>query len=308
LAAGLVGSLALLQTNPVPHVFYALPWIVWIGARRGGWRSLIWLAVGYLPLSVFLGLGWVALRVHFTAQGAVESKTFWEEVRKLSSQAIARDFLFVAYVRGLAFLKLAAWAVPGLAIVAAIGARRAWADARVRVLAISALLTFFGYFLFRPDQGHGWGYRYFHGAWGTLPLLACSLVAARKAGESKEFTPLARAAGTLAVLSFVLLNGLRLYQVDAFIDRHLSQLPPLDPDRAQICFIRPEEGYYSIDLVQNDPFLRQKTLFIKSFGPEDEEQFIVQRYPDAVPRGDAPDERVWYIGEEHARLWMHHNE
>jgi len=59
IAAGLVGSLALLQKNPVPHIFYALPWIVWIAARRGGWRSLIWLVIGYLPLSLLIGFGWV---------------------------------------------------------------------------------------------------------------------------------------------------------------------------------------------------------------------------------------------------------
>jgi hypothetical protein len=144
-------------------------------------------------------------------------------------------------------------------------------------------------------QGHGWGYRHYHGTWGTLPLLACGLVAAKKIDSSKEFTPLARAAGTLTVLSFVLLNGLRLYQVDSFIDRHLGQLPPLDPDRKQICFIRLEEGYYSIDLIQNDPFLKQKTIFIKSFGPEDEKQFIAKFYPKAVQKTKATDNVIWYV-------------
>jgi hypothetical protein len=295
--AGLVGSFALLQKNPVPHVFYALPWIVWIAAHRSGWRSLIWLAIGYLPLSVFLGLGWAALRFHLATQGEAGRKTIWEAPWSLLSIFSIDGLMSVMSCRSLAFLKLAAWAVPGLIIFAAIAARRAWADARVRVLLFSALLTFFGYLLFLPDQGHGWGYRYFHGAWGTLPLLACGLVAAPRAGPSKESTPLARAAGTLAVLSLVFLNGLRLYQVDAFIDRHLSQLPPLDTDRAQICFIRPEKGYYSIDLVQNDPFLEQKTIFVKSFGPEDEKQFITEVYPNAVPRSDGPDEAVWCIEE-----------
>ena len=295
LVAGLIGSLALLQKNPVSHFFYALPWIVWLTVRCGGWRSLIWLAIGYLPLSLFLGFGWAALRFHFTAQSAAQVGTFYEEPWRLLSIFSARDFLTVISWRSLALLKLAAWAVPGLIVIAVIGARRGWRDARLRALAISALLTFFGYFLFKATQGHGWGYRHFHGAWGTLPLLACGLVAAKKADASKEPVPLARAAGTLSVLSLVLLNGLRLYQVDAFIDRHLGQLPPLDPDRAQICFIRPEEGYYSIDLVQNDPFLRQKTIFVKSFGPEDEKQFIAEVYPGAVQRNDTPDETVWYI-------------
>ena len=295
LAAGFIGSFALLQKNPVSHIFYALPWIVWILARRGGWRSLIWLVIGYLPLSLFLGFGWAILRIHFIAQGGTGGKSIYEEPWRWLAIFSARDILSVLTWRGLAFLKLSVWALPGLIVLAVIGARRGWRDARIRVLAISALLTFFGYFLFKATQGHGWGYRHFHGAWGTLPLLACGLVATKKADKSTEFTPLANVAGTLVVLSIVLLNGLRLYQVDAFIDRHLGQLPPLDPDRPQICFIRPEEGYYSIDLVQNDPFLRQKTIFIKSLDQEDEKQFIAEVYSGAVPRSDAPDETVWYI-------------
>jgi hypothetical protein len=192
-------------------------------------------------------------------------------------------------------LKVAAWSVPGLIVFAAIGARRGWKDARIRTLTFSAILTFLGYFLFKATQGHGWGYRHFHGAWGTLPLLACGLVATKKACVPEKLTPLARAVGTLTVLSLVLLNGLRLFQVDAFIDRHLDQLPILDPDRRQICFIRPEEGYYSIDLIENDPFLRSNTVFIRSSGPEDEKQFIKEFYPGAIQRSDAPNETVWNI-------------
>lgn len=295
MVAGFVGSLALIQKNPVPHIFYALPWIVWIAARRGGWRSLIWLAIGYLPLSLFLGFGWAILRFQFVMQNGIGDKSIYGEPWRLLTIFSIYDFLTVITWRSIAFLKITMWALPGLIVLAVIGARRGWKDARIRVLTLSAILTFFGYFLFKVTQGHGWGYRHFHGAWGTLPLLACGLVAAKKTDTSKGFTPLACAAGTLAVLSFVLLNGLRLYQVDAFIDRHLSQLPQLDPDRQQICFIRPEEGYYSIDLLQNDPFLRQKTTFVKSFGPEDENQFIAEFYPGAVPRSNALDETVWYI-------------
>src|SRR5258708_28116678 len=33
-------------------------------------------------------------------------------------------------------------------------------------------LTFCAYFFVSLDQGHGWGYRYFHGAFGVIPILA----------------------------------------------------------------------------------------------------------------------------------------
>ena len=57
-------------------------------------------------------------------------------------------------------------------ILAVVGALRWRRDALCRLLTASALLTLFGYFLVPVDQGHGWGYRYFHSAWMALPLLA----------------------------------------------------------------------------------------------------------------------------------------
>ena len=57
-AAGVVGSFALVQSNPVPHLLFALPWLVWIGREPGGRRSLLVLGAAYAPLALLLGLGW----------------------------------------------------------------------------------------------------------------------------------------------------------------------------------------------------------------------------------------------------------
>ena len=57
-AAGAVGSIALVLSNPVPHLLFALPWILWIGRQPGGRRQLIALGAGYAPLALTLGLGW----------------------------------------------------------------------------------------------------------------------------------------------------------------------------------------------------------------------------------------------------------
>ncbi len=319
-AAGVAGSLALVQTVPVPHAVYAVAWIVWLMARRGGLRLVLWLVMGYLPLSLVLGLGWAVLRLEIVTQGAAGAKTMYENLADWLSVVSFSTFAHLVYYRLLAFLKLSAWSVPGLVFLSFVGARRGWSDRRVRVVLACALVTFGVYLLFRPTQGHGWGYRYFHGAWGTLPLLACGAVAAPFAGArlaraglkgtpnaanrvwepnpgpAGQLTPLVRLAMTLAVLSLVFLNGLRFYQVYAFVDRHLSQLPPLDPEQTQVCFIRPEEGYYSIDLLQNDPFLRKNITFLKSPGPKLETAFMEEHFPGAVPRDDAVGTRVWLIG------------
>ena len=66
LGAGLVGSLALILHNPVPHALFALH-----GSRR--WRSrrssrnLLPLLLGYLP-GVALGLGWLMFRTEISVR------------------------------------------------------------------------------------------------------------------------------------------------------------------------------------------------------------------------------------------------
>lgn len=294
-AAGVVGSLALIQKNPLPHVSYAMPWIVWLLARRGGWRALVWLAIGYAPLSLLVGVGWALLRADLASQAPAEGNTVYEAPWRLLSIFSAKAFLATLFCRVLGFLKLAAWAVPGLIVLAILGARTAWKDARVRALAACMLVSFAGYLLFTVTQGHGWGYRHVHGAWAVLPLLACGAVAGRKDGVRPTFTPVSRLAVISILLSLIFLNGLRLYQVDAWMDRHLAQLPPLDPDRKQVCFIRPWEGYYSVDLVQNDPFLRQRAIVLKSHGLETEEPFMANYFPDASRESGGPNGQVWNL-------------
>ncbi|MFN2166903.1 MAG: hypothetical protein ACK2U9_11670, partial [Anaerolineae bacterium] len=62
LGAGVVGSVALTLHNPVPHLVFAPPWILWLCLERRAWRRGLALLAGYLPLSVVLGIGWLLVR------------------------------------------------------------------------------------------------------------------------------------------------------------------------------------------------------------------------------------------------------
>ena len=57
-AAGAVGSFALVLSNPVPHLLFALPWVASIARGADGRRNFLRVAVGYAPLALLLGLGW----------------------------------------------------------------------------------------------------------------------------------------------------------------------------------------------------------------------------------------------------------
>ena len=56
LGAGLVGSLALILHNPVPHALFAAPWIVAMAMDRDQRRYYVPLMLGYLP-GVAVGSG-----------------------------------------------------------------------------------------------------------------------------------------------------------------------------------------------------------------------------------------------------------
>ena len=65
LAAGALGSLALVLHNPLPHAIYAVPWLMWVAMRPRRWIDLARLGLGYLPGTMVLGLGWFLFRARF---------------------------------------------------------------------------------------------------------------------------------------------------------------------------------------------------------------------------------------------------
>ena len=63
-----------------------------------------------------------------------------------------------------------------------------------------------------------------------------------------------------AILSLTVLTGLRTFQVERFVAGHLAQIPAVTAGTPEVVLVRWRKGYYSVDLVQNDPFLRP-TIF-----------------------------------------------
>ena len=129
-------------------------------------------------------------------------------------------------------------------------------DSGVRLIGASALLTFFTYFAIPFDQGHGWGYRYFHSAWGVLPILA-ALGTIKLAAVEGPRVP--RQIALLALLSLVAANALRFVQMGDFMASHLAQFPPrVEAERRVV--LHNGKGFYALDLIQNDPWLRGEEI------------------------------------------------
>lgn len=321
LLAGVIGSLAVTLHQPLPHLLFALPWFVWLARHGRPIRRLATLLLGYLPLGLLLGVGWLVLKSHIESEAAPPSRPrppILEIQPVAGAQPAPRSAAgaLLARLEGqmglfkwpdaeilewrlLGLLKLFLWAMPGLPILALVGyrncrragntvaleARRwntvtpeAWNTAGgLRVLGYSALCSLVGYLFIPYSQGHGWGYRYFHQAWGVLPLLAAAALVSSGSSRAEWM----RVAGLLAAASLLILTPLRVAQVHGFVGRHLDQLPPLAAEGHQICFLDTDRGFYVQDLVQNDPFLRRPVTILESRGPKADKALIQRRFPGA---------------------------
>jgi len=291
LGAGLVGSLALVLHNPVPHIVFAMPWVMAFALQRQRRSLLFPLLVGYLP-GLVIGFLWLALRSGLSASG--------EKLIGLNSIAVgafAWPDAALINMRSAALVKMWVWAMPCLFTLALLGSAKCRADWRVRLMVWSGAVTFVGYLFVRFDQGHGWGYRYFHSAWGVIPILAgCAM------SHKGQVSPrLVSFAGATAGLSLLFLVPLQLDQIDQFVSQHLAQVGPPRRPGNNIYFIHPQGGFYVADMVQFDPLLRDNDLLLVSHGNALDEQLVLLNWPHAtkVQTGRAADQ--WYLGSADQR-------
>lgn len=292
--AGAVGGLALALHNPFPHAVFALPWILWLATRRGEWHwNLFWIGLGYFVTALPLVIGWTLwqrelLQASVTAGTAQAAVTMAPGAMERVISVIQGFFRVLQwpheltiYARLGGLAKLWLWASPLLLLLAWWGGRESKSPP-LRRLGASALVTFFAYFLIRFDQGHGWGYRYFHSAWGVLPILgaAGAIKLAAMPGEGVRWS---RALVALTLASLIVANGLRFEQMGSFMADHLAQFPPRVPAEFRVV-LHNDRGYYGHDLIQNDPWLRGSEIVLLAEGVKG--RALVDRYfPEVVEVG-----------------------
>jgi hypothetical protein len=286
-AAGLVGSLALILHNPFPHALFALPWLIALALGADTRRRILALALGYLP-AIALVLGWARLRADIFP--ATQSTAAF-------GSALGGVFMLpdvdILNMRAAAAAKMWVWALPCLFVFAATGWSRWRHNKQVTLLMCSAACTFAGYLFVKLDQGHGWGYRYFHSAWGVVPILA----ACAMSGRTEEGRGLVSFAGACAVLSLLILVPIQLFQMDSFIGQHLAMLPPVRRPGGNVFFVDPRGGYYIADMIQMDPGLRSKDFILFSRGSDLDSALVHENWPAATPCGGRPWIEQWCLGE-----------
>jgi hypothetical protein len=284
-AAGVLGSVALTLHSPLPHLLFALPWLAWLALQPGRFRLLGSVAAGYAPLCIVLGLGWFWFTTDLRQAGmdaALAASTHAAQTARLGQAFVLPDTnVLVARLIGLA--KIWVWAVPGLLILATIGAWRGWANIFTRLLVLSAMGTFTGFLFVSVDQGHGWGFRYFHPAWAALPLLAAG--ALRKEPAEAQTANLFASDDArsfvvgCALLTLVFGVGLRAWQIRDFIAHNLKQVPAYTGLERRVVIIDPSLSFYAGDLVQNDPWLRGDVIRMITRGSAEDAAMMRAHFP-----------------------------
>jgi hypothetical protein len=290
--AGAVGSLALVLHNPFPHMLFAAPWIIAFARSKEQRRFFFALILGYLPLTIFIGAGWLYLR-EFVTSGNSGFNLISNNINTVFS---VPDKSIVG-MRVAAMVKMWIWAVPCLFLFAVLGRLRRGDDRHVRLLAQSAVVTFVGYVFFIFDQGHGWGYRYFHSAWGVVPILAACAMTAQPESNGR----LAAFAGAAAMLNLMLVVPVQMMQIDGIIARHSAQLPEPQRPGNNVYFVHAPDGFYLADLVQSDPLLRADDLILFSRGPELDAKLRQQNWPMAVLVERSFGVEEWNLGAKDQR-------
>lgn len=294
LGAGAVSGFALSLHNPLPQAVFVFPWLLWMTMYRRQWPCLLCWILAALVVFVPLDIGWRSVKEAVQAEErpeTLEPEEFnqgEQPVQAIDFQLRLREIVLGAarrYGRYLqifklpaggreAFLKLAfnsaksvSWESPGLLVLGGAGffvtRRRS-----VRLWLSSGVLAVVVYYFIDISGGHGWGYRYFFPFWACLPLSAGFVLGRRLI--STEWSRLRQWIGMAAVVAGVIGVPLRMFQIEQFVRRHVSQLPVPDDrlvsvdevaDRVIVC-VHFTNGWFKDMLIRNDPFLRHGPIMV----------------------------------------------
>jgi hypothetical protein len=271
--AGFVGGLALNLNNPIPHVVFALPWLIWLAADPERRPRLVWLAMGYAPwLVVFVGWFVATSSLRVPAPGATGG--FWQDRLALLVNLPTVQILGFRFWE---LVRLWVWSAPGLLVLAVLGWRHQIRSSGPWLIGAAFAVTVVAYVFYPASQGLGWGARYYQSAWEALPILAALLLI----GPGAE--ALRRIAVTAALIGLILIVPLQ-----AVFARQTAQAYQAASDSVQ-ALSAPGVDLYFVnfnDLIDtsftlnDDPSLAGRVVLI-SYGPAADQALVDRYFPGA---------------------------
>jgi hypothetical protein len=257
----ILGGLAAGLHNPFPHALFVAPFLV-ASVRRWSVRRLVYTGAVYAS---FVLSWWLWLKA-FHPQATDSAGPL---------AIFSLPGLSQVPLQAMNLALLATWQAPGAILLAAVAlSARARMPAPVRLAAIGLLSSFAFYVLFPASQGHGWGYRYVHGALAGSMLLGVHgyrIVRDRcREGVARRVL----VAGTLAALLVAI--PVRFLQVREFAKPFAAAQESISRIPADAVVVDVFSAWYAWDLVRNDPFLRDRPVILNLWrlSPPQREQLV----------------------------------
>ncbi len=291
IAAGLLGSVAVVQHQPMPHTLFVIPWFCWLLFQEKGFQKVVILFVSYLPIGLLVGLGWSLwmLDIGTPNKLGLPADTISEMLSALPAQISDETKRFVHWI---ALYKIWVWSMPGLMLLAAIGFWKSSLLPVLRYFGYSAALTLIGYGFVPYDSGHGWGYRYFECAWPALVILGVgALCLGRNFLSEQNPTSLQRKILSAALLSFLIWTPYHLVNAQRLIYDQEITFPDFQEDASiEIAFVNAPLSYQQRkhDNLQNHPLLASPKIVMIGKGDLYIKHFMTKNFPNFQKRTHDP--------------------
>ncbi len=254
--AGWVGFLAIGLHQPVVHLAFAFPFLFRLVRQRDwGWCCYFLALYAAALVCYSYWLHWGTVSALTGPRNAAETSYLVHQ----ASQAFRLPTLVSVLIQLESLAVAIAWAAP-LGLILFIFALNYWDrwPPLARDLFSSFILTLAVYFFFKSDQGHGWGYRYYHGVLGNFVIIAAMGFEFLRDSVSRPV--LIRALWVNAGLLLFFFLPLRAYQVETFVApfARAEALLGSVPDRYVL--LDAKDIWYGGDLIRNDPFFQKGPL------------------------------------------------
>ena len=243
------------------HPLFAAPFILQMLIERRFKLGALY-AASYAAIGVFWIMYWqVLLASHGMSPPAdqpVGASFFIERVA-----GMLRDFSLSGPETMLQnLLRFSAWQHPLLLALLVPGMVLGWRSGGVlRCLTAGIVLTLLAMLILLPYQDIGWGYRYAHGLLGSGALLAAflwgKLTAELELGE--RLAAWSVMAATTAVALLVLLP-IHAWQMHAYLSPYTRANAAVAGAKTEAVVIETISMHHGIELVRNDPYLRNRPL------------------------------------------------
>ena len=256
-----VGFIATGLHQLIFHPLFVAPFICQLLLDRR-WRLAAIYVAGYALISLFWTSYWqFLLNVHGVegrAASAVGVSFLLLRIRDMLA-----DFSWWGLQTMLQnLLRFVSWQNPLLLVLIVPGAVVAWRQGGVlRSLAAGLGLTVFAMFVLLPYQDIGWGYRYLHGLIGSASLLAAAGWVELTGQDAQPLRRTLRAMATVCTIAtIVVLLPLRFSQMHAYLAPYSRAWAAIERNSAEAVVIETISIDHGVELVRNDPYLRNRPL------------------------------------------------